>query len=96
MLTTTLEYCASIDNGRTKETIFEHLKSEVTELSDEINADTPGEDGILGESVDIAICAIDQMYNELVAKGITDPKEQHAIISKITIAKLDKWKRIYG
>lgn len=84
-----MNYCRLIKNGRTKHTIFAHLESEVVELNDEINAEVPGDDGIIGESIDIILCAIDQIHQE-------NPNITEAEIIEIARRKCDKWVQKYS
>lgn len=82
-----------INNGRDLDSVFAHLEGEVTELMSEIDkayyGDEPGEDGILGEAVDVALCALD-------AAIIANPGITEAQINEVVSRKLAKWERIYG
>lgn len=90
---TILESCRDIKNGRTLRTVMDHLDSEVDELRDEVSytlVDDPnGPDGILGESVDVMLCAVDMIY-------IDNPNVTKEQIMEVVIKKLAKWERLYG
>lgn len=87
-----VDRCHKIKNTRTPESILDHMSGEVEELSDEVAwayVDLPpGEDGILGEAIDVLLCAID---HEVMVSGITAADIQLKVIQK-----LDKWERLYG
>lgn len=79
-----------INDGRSAHFIKNHMLKEVQELLDEfIKRDTglpPGEDGIIGEAVDVALCAID-----LAAHEIEDPDKRLEIVNEVVVRKLQKW-----
>lgn len=79
---------ADVHNGRTLLDVIRHLKSEVVELDEEV-VGAEGADGVVGESIDVILCALDAIfvYDELV----TDEE-----IESIIIKKLAKWRRRYS
>lgn len=93
MIRTILGYCDRIQNGRTEEDILEHLDEERRELGVEIQREVyehpPGEDGILGEAIDVLLCAIDYEHKK-------NPHITAYHIEAIILRKLDKWERLYG
>jgi hypothetical protein len=93
------DYCDRIKNDRTLTIIHESLLEEVGELDIEmtrhIEGKDCGEDGIVGESVDVALCAIDLAYKALERERKTHI-EIKSIIGDTFKKKLDKWERIYG
>lgn len=88
-----LEYCDRIKNGRTEKDILKHLDGEQEELDVEAlkaywNKE-PGEDGVLGEAIDVFLCAVDYAHKK-------DPSITAEQIEAIVKRKLDKWERVYG
>ncbi|MNC12635.1 hypothetical protein D3C75_603590 [compost metagenome] len=85
-----LSVCSTIKFERTVHTVYRHLESEIDELAVEIYCtDDKGEDGVIGEAVDVMLCAIDIMYKD--SPNITEDE-----ISKVVQRKLAKWQRVYG
>lgn len=91
-----LAYSKVIENDRTELSVLQHMVSEVQELYTEVAVDAgilPPEDGdvdgIIGESIDIILCAVDLIYKH--KPDITE-EELRLIASK----KLEKWKRLYS
>lgn len=100
LFTTVLAACdeadrISIQNGtfgndRTKYSVLASITSELGELADEVNIQQgysykqPGEDGIVGEAVDIIASAIDLI--RLAKPEITEEE-----ICEIAKRKCDKW-----
>lgn len=88
-----LEFCKTVKNNRTLNSTFEHLKEEVDELENEIIAKVAGfdegEDGVLGEVVDVVLCAVDIAYQ--YNNDITEEE-----INQIVMRKLLKWKKLYS
>lgn len=88
-----IRYSNEIQNSRTATSIFDHLISEVNELSEEVNLAEmkrpAGEDGITGEAIDVILCAVDLIHR--VNPAITE-EELQAIAAR----KLEKWKRLYA
>lgn len=87
-----VDRCHKIVNTRTVESVLSHMQGELQELEDEVDSEwygiEPGEDGILGEAIDVLLCAIDF---EIMKSGITAEEIQLKVIQK-----LDKWERLYG
>lgn len=83
-----LRVASVIDSPRTTKTIFNHLTTEVLELYDEIYGEE-GEDGIVGEAVDVILCAVDIIYKH-------QPNIIEADIMKVVDRKLNKWQTVYG
>lgn len=85
--------CQEITTYRDEQTVFKHLKGEVDELDIELNKKyfgrAPGADGILGESVDVILCAVDMIYQD-------NPDVSYEDILRTVMKKIAKWKRIYG
>lgn len=88
-----LAACERIKNDRNLCSVFLHLKEEVQELNTEVIAsvfsNAQGEDGIIGEAVDVILCAVDVIYQQ--NPSIT--KEQ---IAEVVARKIAKWERLYG
>lgn len=88
-----LEVCRRINNGRTLMSVFAAMCDEVRELRDEISIATfggiPGADGVVGESVDVILCAVDAIYQ-------ADPNITKEQILEVVMKKLEKWERVYG
>lgn len=84
-----------IQDGRSAHFIKKHLLEEVEELLDEFTKRDaglpPGKDGIMGEAVDVALCAID-----LAAHEIEDPDKRLEIVNEVVVRKLQKWIDKYG
>jgi len=96
IVSTVFTYTKRIRNGRTIPDILRHLKSEVEELSDEVekfqNRVEAGSDGIDGECVDVINCALDLF----IEQNSTLTKEE--ILNKINsimVRKCDKWEKYY-
>lgn len=87
------DQCDHIVNTRTMNSVADHLRGELIELDDEVKkmvfCQEQGTDGVIGEAVDVLICAID------LAK-IWDSSLTPEQIRQIVINKLDKWERLYG
>ena len=71
LINTVLQSCKIADEyhpQRTRNSIYNHMMSEIGELGIEINIvegqsyKTPGADGIVGESIDVILSAIDFIY----------------------------------
>lgn len=86
------ETCAKIENHRSTSNILTHLMTEVGELAQEtIIADGqsykgPGEDGIVGEAIDVIICAVDMVHHQ--HPNITEEE-----LMNLCRLKLAKWKK---
>lgn len=87
------EFAIRINNGRTLQTIIDHMKGEVVECQDEINlvqAGKPeGEDGVIGEAIDIIQCALDLIFE-------IDPNITEEELNAIMLRKCEKWLRYYS
>jgi hypothetical protein len=83
------EYSNTIKNGRTTINVFESLSDEYTELTEELYTDTPGPDGIAGESIDVILCCLDLIF--LSTPGMTDED-----IVNYAEKKCIKWKQKYS
>lgn len=81
-------YSDEINNGRTLADIVRHMKSEVQELDEELEG-ANGPDGVVGECVDVILCALDAIM-------IHDPSLTTQDIGEIALKKLEKWKRRYS
>lgn len=79
-----------IKNGRTPQQILGHLMTEVGELAEEVLIDQglsykqAGVDGIVGESVDVILCAMDIIR-------VADPMLSEEELMGIVARKLYKW-----
>lgn len=93
MLTEILKACKKIDSPRTIGTVSDHLNSEVYELNQEVVnvlLDSPaGDDGVIGEAVDVILCAVDLIYQ-------SNPKVTKAEIMTVVNRKIEKWITVYG
>lgn len=93
IIETILEASRRIINSRTVYSVNKHLQGEADELDYEVfltvSGAEAGKDGILGEAVDVILCAVDLIYKD--NPNIT--KEE--ILAKVK-EKLDKWERLYG
>lgn len=79
-----------IKNGRNQTRILAHTMAEVGELAEEVliangfSYKQPGADGIVGEAVDVILCALDMIRQ-------TDPTITEKDIEAIAERKLTKW-----
>jgi hypothetical protein len=93
IVTITRRFSRDIQNARTQRSILDHLKSEVAELEVEVIAgetgQCEGEDGIVGESIDVILCALDLIFRK-------NPKISNVEIAEIATRKCEKWARKYG
>jgi NTP pyrophosphatase (non-canonical NTP hydrolase) len=86
----TFESSDKIKNGRTLIRTLAHTMAEVGELAEEIviangfSYKQPGEDGIVGEAIDVILCALDIIHKH-------DPLVTEEDLEKIAIRKLAKW-----
>lgn len=83
-----LRFSAIVRNDRTPIDVQDHLESEVLELRQELDGTGDGKDGVIGEAVDVILCAVDMLHQA----GITTESQ----ISAVVASKLEKWKKIYG
>jgi NTP pyrophosphatase (non-canonical NTP hydrolase) len=76
---------------RSSFTVLAHLMEEAGELSTELlvrhgkSQKSPGDDGVIGEAIDVVLCAIDIIYVEYPLLEAED-------IMEIVRRKLKKWK----
>lgn len=88
-----LELCRQVKNDRGSWTIFDHATEEMRELEEEVNLsemlEKPGEDGILGESVDVILCMLDMIATQCPDVTMEDLE---AYMDK----KYAKWARKYS
>ena len=95
MINIIFESSDRIVNGRTSHSILAYLIEEVGELSTEINIQTgytkrqPGADGILGEAIDVILCAID-----LIKVNYPDITEEE--LKQVVKEKCCKWESNYA
>lgn len=82
------EYAEKIKNTRTLRTVHDHLLGETKELDEEVSqvmkGEDEGEDGVVGEAIDVILCALDMIYQH--APHITE-----AQINSIARKKCEKW-----
>lgn len=81
-------YSLALDDDRTAKKITAHLRSEVDEIEEEIakeEAGEPaGEDGIIGEAIDVILCAVDLIVR-------TRPDMTEAEVEAYALKKCKKW-----
>lgn len=85
---------------RTFDFNFFKLTEEVGELAVEIQiaqgklpAEKGGDDGVVGEAIDVALCALDIAFLELSKKGISNIEEMETILNQVASCKLARWER---
>jgi hypothetical protein len=85
-------YAALIQNGRTVSDASRHARLEHDELDEEIRLKSEGQsagpDGIVGEAVDLMLCALDIVFVEA-------PLTTNEEICRIMLTKCEKWARRY-
>lgn len=80
-----------IANNRNRQSVLAYLMEEAGELATEVNikeghSEKPeGKDGILGEAVDVVLCAVDMIY-------IDNPEITEEEILAVIRKKLAKWR----
>lgn len=88
-----LDKCREVKNKRDIISIFSHADEEFQELWDEIElalAEKPqGDDGIVGEAVDVILCMLDLI-------SIYAPELTTNDLQLIMQKKFQKWKDVYG
>lgn len=93
MLENILNKCREVKNDRNLYSVFDHMIGETQELMDEIkisyDGGEAGEDGVVGECVDVILCAFDIIASH--NKGLTE-EELQVIFDK----KYEKWKNLYS
>jgi hypothetical protein len=86
-------YSMTIKNDRTLRSAYEHLREEVDELGSEIcyieAGIKPGEDGIVGEAMDVINCALDIIFQK-------HPDIDSQTLVDIMTRKCEKWQLKYG
>lgn len=86
-----LDVCKEVEGKRTPHSTLAYLLEEAGELATEVNIrqgfskKDPGEDGVIGEAVDVILCAIDLIYQD-------NPFTTSYDIEEIIKNKLNKWK----
>lgn len=79
-----------IKNGREPKDVLMALMEEVGELATEVAIDDgfknkePSEDGIVGEAIDVMLCALDVVF-------VAYPELTEKEINAITLKKCNKW-----
>lgn len=88
-----LSYCEEVKNDRTIQSAFNHAGSEMAELQSEIlyarDGLAPGDDGIVGEAIDVIACMIDIIYQN-------DPNVCMDDLNSLMAKKCRKWKDKYS
>lgn len=86
-------YSKNIRNGRSLSDVYHAAQSEMHELSVEMEAagrgEPPGDDGIVGESMDAILSLLDLIHE--ASPGITPE-----MLDAIAVRKLNKWKTKYS
>ncbi len=81
-------FCEAVKDDRTPESAFEWGVGEMEELREELKAEQAGlpagDDGVLGEGVDVILCIVDVLYQ----KGYTKAQIEAAVQRKC-----EKWFR---
>ncbi len=81
----------NIVDERTKHKILGAAMEELGELATEVNIDSgfiskaPSDDGVIGESIDVIICALDMIFHE-------NPDITNEEICDIAYSKCTKWR----
>lgn len=88
MITTAFSFAAKIKNDRDLRSVHNHMLREVKELDEEIaqvmKGEDEGEDGVVGEAIDVMLCALDLIYQH-------QPHISEAEINRIARKKCEKW-----
>ena len=90
LFTETFKVADGIPNDRTPSDVLKYMMTEVGELSEEViiaegkSYKDPGKDGIVGEAIDVAVCAFDIIHRMC-------PDMTEGELMKIAQPKLDKW-----
>lgn len=90
LISKTFAVSDSVDNGRLLADVLAHMMSEVGELSTEVmiacgrSYKEPDKDGVIGEAVDVILCALDIIR-------LYDPTASVDDVLQIADAKLKKW-----
>lgn len=83
------EYSKNIKNDRTEYDVFKHLCAESEEIRQELSTNTPGEDGVMGECIDVILCALDMIF-------LDNPNITEQEIINYAHKKCEKWKNKYN
>jgi NTP pyrophosphatase (non-canonical NTP hydrolase) len=94
LITDILATSKTIDNNRTPTEVLGYSMTELGELAEEVliknstisNHKKEGKDGIVGEAIDLILCAVDLIY-------LDNPDITEEDIQKIARQKLLKWKQ---
>jgi hypothetical protein len=84
-------YSDAIKDGRTSQEILTHAMTDLSELATEVQIAAgnsykeAGSDGVVGESIDLIIRAIDMIHQ-------VDPTITPEQLSEMTLLKLMKWR----
>lgn len=89
MIELIFKYCGDITNSRDIYSVFRHLDSEHQELYRAIFENVDDEDGVVGEAIDVILCAVDIIFQH-------NPDLTEQDLLPIVQRKLDKWKTLYG
>lgn len=93
MVETVRHFSTTINQPRTPRHALNHLKGEVEELDEELAlveaGKEPGEDGIVGEAMDIIQCALDIVFQRY-------PDITEAELASVQRRKGEKWVSKYG
>ena len=86
MINLVKQYSEEIDSSRTEKTVFKYMLLEVEELREEIYGTEEGEDGVIGEAIDVIACLLDIIIQH-------NPSITQEEIDVILEKKLQKWVR---
>lgn len=89
MLEVVRPFATKIQNGRTATDIVRHMRREMVELTNEIKGVGDGNDGVVGEAVDVIACALDLILHE---RPEITTEELDALLNR----KCEKWARRYS
>lgn len=85
----TRKFTRIVENDRDLNSIHLHMEDEVAELKAEIDNGSTGADGIVGEAIDVILCALDMIF---VHRPDITAREIHEIAHR----KALKWASRYG
>lgn len=91
MIKTIFDTSRRIKNGRNRQSVLAYLMEEVGELATEVNIKEghsnkgEGKDGIVGEAVDVILCAVDMIF-------VNNPEVTEEEVQAIIESKLSKWR----
>lgn len=85
---------------RTFDFNFFKLTEEVGELAVEIQvaqgklpSEKGGKDGVVGEAIDVALCALDIAFLQLSKQGIRNIEEMEQVLNQVASTKLARWEK---